>query len=190
MPGVNPEMLFSDPLGTIPDDETRWRRKPRLYQDMCDILKVVGMALLGCFGPGTRSMSGELLNTPGPLALEMRENDGVLALSWPISQEVRAVRVATKIGPRWLLVCRVCGKGCRRLYLPSGVAAPFACRHCYGLAYRTRRRADAHDASRQMADVRSLRANLDALEMHARLTMAEARAAGFAAVRRAGRARG
>ncbi len=70
-----------------------FRRKPRLYRDMCDELSAVALAKLGCFAPGTRKMSGELLATPGPLALEMRETDGVITVSWPISQEIRAVRV-------------------------------------------------------------------------------------------------
>ena len=89
-------------------------------------------------------------------------------------------RRTTRIGPRWLLVC-CCGRECRRLYVPSGVpvppgfAAPWACRKCWRLAYRTRRRADAYGARRRLAEVRSLKADVANLERIILLTIAECR---------------
>jgi hypothetical protein len=92
-----------------------------------------------------------------------------LCPDWPVEQRVTAVRVATAIGPRWLLVCRSCGRWVRRLYVPeeAGVA-PWGCRHCWGLSYRRSRRSSARsqlaEVRARLAEFRQMAAELEGLE--------------------------
>ena len=110
-----------------------FRRKPRIYRDMCEVLDVVELAEAGAFAPGRRVIECELLGITAHVGAEIGGSEGVLCPDWPVSQRVPAVCVATAIGPRWLLVCRACGRRVRRLYVPDEVeVAPWSCRHCSG----------------------------------------------------------
>jgi hypothetical protein len=159
------------------------RPKPLIYHDMCAVLDVVRLAEGGLLVPGKHCGRTKLLGARGELWIVSTEvrtligaSEGSMHVETPSEETIPLVRVETPIGPRWRLICKPCGRPVRRLFLPEtppDVPAPWACRHCWGIAYRTPRRARAKSVRERLMETRRLEADLARLKGVMGMTLAE-----------------
>jgi hypothetical protein len=163
-------------------------RKPRIYRDMCLVMDIVLLVRDGFLLPGHHVGRAELLcisapewGPPASIRTLIGAKEGSLHVETPYEQTIPLVRAGEGRGRGdwWRLVCegRECGRPVRRLYLPGtppGRETGWACRLCWGIAYRDER----IEAASSLREVLRIKADLANLERIMALRVAESRGRG------------